>query len=143
VIGVRVVTLLLGLAACHAPAVAPAPPLVMTYDEECIGPAERVHFGDDFMSGRPALHGIVTDSNKRSLPAIEVDVLADDRVIGSASTDDGGMYRIGGLPPGTYTIRFSYGASVVSTETISIGEKITIQQTSLDITHVPRPRWCA
>jgi hypothetical protein len=139
----RRVTLLLALAACHVPAPVPSPPLVARDGDECIGPAESVDFGADFMSGHPALHGVVTDPYKRSLPAIEVDVLAGDRVVGSANTDDRGKYRIGGLSPGTYTIRFSYGASVVSTETISIGEKITIQQTSLDITHVPRPRWCA
>ena len=50
--------------------------------------------------------GTVTDSTGAAIPAVQVTLLNQSTGLKrSTLTDTNGQYRLGGLPPGTYTIR--------------------------------------
>jgi hypothetical protein len=59
-------------------------------------------------SDRATITGTVKDSSSAVIPGVQVQVTdIGTNVIQTVTTDTGGLYRVGNLPIGNYTVRFS------------------------------------
>jgi len=83
------------------------------------------------------IQGVVTDTHSgEKLPGTTVSVTSPAlSSVQTAITDDNGMYRIAGLPPGTYLITFYYGDSTVERSGVKV-EKGRIASVSQRVTEV-------
>ena len=71
-------------------------------------------------AGASNLRGQIKDPSGASIPGATVTATGPGGVVKVATADEQGSYAIGGLPPGSYTIKASAGGQTL-TQTVTVG----------------------